>query len=392
MLIFRIQKYKTKDSIAMILLFSYLAVYFLKHFISVSNYLLNGLMAFLGNVSLFYVLVVRKKKLFYKYALMAAFLSINLLITIVAMSNNDLSEILWETCFVGIALLITVFEINPRVVGVSFWGSSLFLFYHMIRGSDVKDLFVHGSYNGLSEMIIFFVLLYYFLLCMKQKSVNGFPALVTFIVCLYGIGRSGIIVSGLLLMFFICFKPKGNIFRLRGPFIIVSGFLTGIVGIAYIIRSTDLLEYFISHGMKSPRLAIWKEYLTAIGSNISAFLFGPKIANMDLLLQYSGNTHNSFLLLHEKFGLCGFVFMFTIMGYSVYKLCKHKLWFPLVLFLLAAMRSFVDWTSFAGTYDVFWYLLIITGTSDILIRGDDNEKIQYGRNGKRIAQYKQNHL
>ena len=74
---------------------------------------------------------------------------------------------------------------------------------------------------------------------------------------------------------------------------------------------------------------------------------------------YNGNTHNSFLMLHAKFGLLALGLLIVLIFLVVHKAIKEKNYIMIIILLAASARMFFDWIAFPGLYDVlFWYMYL----------------------------------
>ena len=76
---------------------------------------------------------------------------------------------------------------------------------------------------------------------------------------------------------------------------------------------------------------------------------------------YSGNTHNSFLMLHAKFGIVAFLMVIILLFAVLHKSIREKNYIMIVTVMVAIARIFFDWISFPGLYDIlFWYMFLYT--------------------------------
>ena len=126
----------------------------------------------------------------------------------------------------------------------------------------------------------------------------------------------------------------------------------------YLLGLTEKLDRY---GNASIRTEIWKEYLHGVLSNVGNFLLGVKTSDgiYRWLSFYNGNTHNSFLMLHAKFGLLAFVLLMILISVVIRKAIKEKNYIMIIVLISASARMFFDWIAFPGLYDIlFWYMLL----------------------------------
>ena len=89
------------------------------------------------------------------------------------------------------------------------------------------------------------------------------------------------------------------------------------------------------------------------------FIFGVNKENNSHVYIYGENLHNSFFMLHSKTGILGLLIILILLFESLFTLLKSKNYFPIILLLLICLRSFFDWISFFGIYDILFYLYIL---------------------------------
>ena len=126
------------------------------------------------------------------------------------------------------------------------------------------------------------------------------------------------------------------------------------------------------YGSGSIRTEIWREYKQGIEENIGNFFLGANTSNgtYQWLSFYNGNTHNSFLMLHAKFGLLALGLLIVLIFLVVHKAIKEKNYIMIIILLAASARMFFDWIAFPGLYDVlFWYMYLY-----ILSRQDSEDR------------------
>ena len=95
-------------------------------------------------------------------------------------------------------------------------------------------------------------------------------------------------------------------------------------------------------GTDTVRYDLWREYLNGIDTNLGNFLLGCVIDhNMPQLTYYAKNPHNSFLMLHSRFGLVGFLLVIIAVIKCFVVLAKTRNYGCLILLAVAFVVSFV---------------------------------------------------
>lgn len=122
-----------------------------------------------------------------------------------------------------------------------------------------------------------------------------------------------------------------------------------------------LVDKINRYGGTSIRTEIWREYILGVLSNAGNFIFGADTSNVmyHWLSFYSGNTHNSFLMLHAKFGIVALLMVIILLFVVLHKSIQEKNYIMMVTVIVAIARMFFDWISFPGLYDIlFWYMFL----------------------------------
>lgn len=119
-----------------------------------------------------------------------------------------------------------------------------------------------------------------------------------------------------------------------------------------------VIERFKDEGLKTGRTDLWRDYLNETSKNFGNILFGANSSKIESLIIYSGNAHNSFIMLHSKFGLLGtsivIIYIFTSMVKNFFK----KNYILLLLTIIVCLRCFFDWIAFSGFIDIIFWIII----------------------------------
>lgn len=258
-----------------------------------------------------------------------------------------------------------VFQKKTLVLNVSFGVLCIFYVFFVVSGafhgyrpSDINDYFLTSSHNVVSANAIFFQIMYSVAYYRVHKKLPRFTPFITFILAFISFGRSGVALSGalLLLSYFHIISSLGvvkkSLMIISLMIIIFSGYhfyseLSGFI--------TDTTKF--SKGLDTPRTIINKEYFELL--DIEAVIVGADMYKVALIADYQ-NPHNSLILGHYKFGFTYIIFLLFFMLISFYWFVFYRetlvYSFMLLVFLV---RCYFDVLSLLGVYDVVFYFVFL---------------------------------
>ena len=347
----------------MYILFS--AIFMGVHIVNISPLIANMTIAMIGLTSLLYSFKNNGIRGMNSYLLLLGFFySVLMVLSILYNGNSDYMDILWIWAYMGIATLTYEFYIPSKV----FWGVSyiinILLVIYIISGGDVHNVISWGSQNNISAYIIFFVSMAYLSVMKKKHEISYIPSFLVIAISAWSSSRAGIL-SALFLIFatflynFLC--VKGKKIKLLFKWIILIIISIWLVNNFFEQYLVDLSNKISRYGDQSIRTTIWIEYLCGMKNSIGNFLFGVKTTKSAYywLSYYDGNTHNSFLMLHAKFGICAIILLLILFTKVIKKVIKEKNYIIIIVIITISIRMFFDWIGFTGIYDIiFWYLVL----------------------------------
>lgn len=217
---------------------------------------------------------------------------------------------------------------------------------------DIYNNILPGySRNILSAIVIFLT----FNLALSYYQVNQktpiFYIILCFLTCLFLLGRSGIIVSSLFLIFHMFFYYKNNL-NLLFLFLFLFYFIFGFDVIGYLQDHSNF-----KNGLESSRSDLIDEYMTGLFYSNESVFFGRDYDECcSLALSYNGNIHNSFLSGHAKYGVLHTIFTIFLLIFIIF----FRNWYITLLAFLIFIRYFYDQMGFFGIYDIsILYLILI---------------------------------
>ena len=256
--------------------------------------------------------------------------------------------------------------------------SSKFLTY-IIDGTDLNTIFDSVSRNYISVIMIFSSSIVTLIIWEQERKIVIIPVLLTFVVSLFAVGRSGIISSfilfiGLLFPYIKSFLMTNNRylkFFISVFNVVIIVFVVGLI--MYLLVSFELLDAFYSKGFESSaRVDLIVEYINNI--DFINFLFGYNFYDNKLFQNFGLNTHNSFLKLHHYAGFIAFIFLYYIIKASFILLKKNYV--ALLILCVLLLRSFTDTYLFFSIYDtLIIYILFLSFKQKKIIVNNDKKII-----------------
>ncbi|HFI0086951.1 TPA: O-antigen ligase family protein [Streptococcus suis] len=333
--------------------------------LKIQSLVANFGIALVGLCALSYSILKKGKRGINAYLILIGVLySVFMILSLFYNGNADYLDLLWIWAYMGIAILTYEFEISKR----TYWNVAYFIIalicIYMVKGGDAASLLSIGSQNNISAYVIFFVIMGYLSIMNEKRVIKYYAGFLTLAICLWTGSRGGVISASLLLVgtFLYNFLAiKGQKIKSLAKWCVLICFavwaVTHFFG-KYLLGFIDKLDRY---GTSSNRTEIWKEYIQGIKENIGNFFFGANTSNGTYrwLSIHDGNTHNSFLMLHAKFGLLALGLLIFLIFLVVHKAIKEKNYIMIIILFAASARMFTDWIAFPGLYDVlFWYMCL----------------------------------
>lgn len=358
-------KIRLKIHIAAMIYILFVIAFMGGHILKIQSLVANFLIALVGLCALAYGILKKGINGINSYLILVGVLyTILMIISLLYNGNADYMELLWIWSYMGIAILTYEFGISKRVYWCVAYLIIALICIYIIRGGAANNLLSMGSQNNISAYIIFFVIMGYLSVMKEKKTIKYFASFLTLAICLWTGSRAGIISAFLLLagtFLYNFFAIKGQKAQSLVKWCALIGFAVWAVNHFFGKYLLGLSAKLVRYGSGSIRTEIWREYIQGVLSNVGNFFLGPNTSNRIYrwLSFYNGNAHNSFLMLHAKFGLLAIALLIVLMYQVVHKAIREKNFIILIVLLSASARMFFDWIAFPGLYDVlFWYMFL----------------------------------
>ncbi|MCG9516854.1 hypothetical protein MCL26_17290 [Acinetobacter pittii] len=344
-----------KDFVWAFVLFLNLIIYFL--YLKTGSHIFLGLY-FASGFSLFFIFFQEKIniKILIIFMLMVAFFSIfGLMSQEFPFYINLYNELYGIVAFIS-AYILFLNKYSVSLVKLIFSLYASFVFYHVYKlGFNDPDLYNNllegSSRNYLSAIFILLLVLLILVHEKNKEKLSIIYPLVNFLGCVALFGRSGIVFSLLILLYFSYKKFGLKIFLL---------ILTAILGMVFyklnIIENIFLEKTNFVNGVSSERTIFLSEYLANITYKPYDLFFGRRLQSCcEWILLFNSNPHNSFIMGHIRYGI--FHTLFSI-GILIYILLSRNLTYIFLGFVVLS-RFFVDQLGLFTAFDIVLFFLLL---------------------------------
>lgn len=279
-------------------------------------------------------------------------------------NRNIFGSIFSVFCF-GVGIVMLNHPIRFCYGKICFWVTALWMFLYFLMGVPNDQVFINSSENYISVILIIAAAFYYVGLYNSGKKisiVSFSPAVISFMLSVWGNGRGGILCTLLLnvLVFFSYIHQKRNkgkdLFLVR--VLVFSVLCIMVFAGGYLLDTISNLGN-MSKGMESSREIIWLSYYEEMSASLTNFLFGVPYSEMPMMIELENNTHNSFIQLHAECGFFAFAIflILTINSFKYYLSTKKQLLFAMVFTIFA--RCLTDVFAFSEIgMPIFLYLIL----------------------------------
>jgi hypothetical protein len=383
-------KVKKSKLIFTILFTLYLSLSLIRY-LTPANIILTSAVTIIGLLSLVLlsIKIPRDNVLIYVFTglLATAFLGSSLLV----LRSDRIGHVVLFIFFnFGIALILLRGYVNSWGGYLPFYGICSYMLFMMFTGVDPNDALKVVSRNGISEMMLVPCICLYIIQNNEGKEIDLKPAFLTLLICIWGIGRSGIIVSSVLFV---------GLFLIKSRFKKLYIYIIALVLLATYLFPDQLIllgvgndsfgnaiNFYLARKMEEGpdvRFAFWSNYF----NNLDTFrvFFGANVLTdpwPDGEL-HAYNYHNMFIHLHLQTGLMAIVFYILILSSLVKFWRTNKVFF--VALLAICLRGMTDTFLFFESWDFIIYFFVYYFLRDLYlsINGDQRWVVSRGELGSR---------
>jgi hypothetical protein len=229
----------------------------------------------------------------------------------------------------------------------------MFQVIHLGYNPDAYNDLIDGSRNFISGYMITFMTYYLYSCKSYGKSISiTYPILIT-VSCFILYGRSGIALSLVLLCI--------SIFTKYGKGYVVFIFTMSIVtGLLYAVEISTLIQNSnFAHGVESERSQMLSQYLNSINTLQDVFFGVDFFKCCNLIARFEGNPHNTFIMLHARFGIFPFLLLIAFYLYQIISGFIIKYLYTNLLILIIFIRYALDQFGLFGPADFILFSMLI---------------------------------
>lgn len=263
-------------------------------------------------------------------------------VAILDLYNGQLSSV---TLYVFSAPLLAAYVLNSkfdfRILYFAFLLICITLLVACIRGNS--DGILVNSRNFVSVTILFNSVLITFIKYRQSHKILLLPAFVSFVICLFAMGRGGIVCSSLVLFGIVCLKindcfgkkVKVLLICLLSSFVLIC--TPAIIGI---YESSEKLERIRDRGFHDySRERIMDAYISHM--DLSTIIMGYNISEDATIHDFGDNPHNSYIKVHSHMGIFIIVPLLLII-HSFFYFIRNRNYLYIVLLLTLLIRCYTD--------------------------------------------------
>lgn len=351
--------------ISSIFLLVYLIVDLLRLFEIIPLFFGNSLYVLVGSIAIIYSINkngIRKQLTVLWFIFFYTFFGA---LGILSNGNINIQELLWPFAFAGMALLFLNFTINYKLAKALYYIVSILLMVNIISSGGVDNLNLVTSRNTIGIMLLFYFSIYAISSYTNNQKITLYPIILGLVVTIMAVGRSGILTFSLLIVLFLLFKYDGKEYKIRNP--VKSVFVLIICGIILWISYYFMEFYFAqtisnfqNRGLESIRILIWHDYINKTFTSVKHLFFGTPISGTLLLDRFNNNLHNSFFMLHAKYGIVALITVIVLIlnAFIYFIKTNNVVYFILLLALLFRMQF--DYTNFNAQSDIILFYLMFS--------------------------------
>ena len=364
------RKIKSPD----LLLAVFLSVYVHTRIIPMPDMLANLFAALAGGLCFGYCVLMKAKAPRWGCLALGIVFCLSLIASLIHNGNGSVYYVLWVGAFLGVAMLIYSYRINPKFVLAQYYAFALILTLYALFGGPVKDFLSIGSENNISTYLILYLMVYLLSRRYSNAPVALLPVAVAIVLTMWTGCRGGLLALGAMLVPAFVFNVlrssgKNRYAALWRKFIKSKPMMIGAavlaLGAIALVLTSDFFAMIIwkltAYGGTSVRTEIWGDYFSSTFDSAGNFFLGPDIhgSTYEWLIKYPGNPHNAFLSLHAHFGLLPFILVLLALVWTAVWIIRQKKYILGTVLVAAVVRSFFDWTAGPGPYDVIYYYFAI---------------------------------
>ena len=235
----------------------------------------------------------------------------------------------------------------------------IYIIYLISIGLSFKSILVSGSsYNYISILLLFALMLYYIAMLNKGKDISLTLSIVYFLLCIWAYGRGGIVAAAFLNIALLLKKIIAGDNKWKKRFYVLIAIIILIITFILIqngeIFETIFPKFYLKGTTDEQRLNIWRLFIQNNNKDFLSFLFGSDTS----LIRSDHNLHNFALQAYATFGFIGFIVLIFLIIKSAIMMIKLEKYDHLILFVFLLIRASTDRVFFQGYCEIFLYYFL----------------------------------
>jgi hypothetical protein len=256
-------------------------------------------------------------------------------------------------------------KLNPIFFYINYLCICLIFLKLMYSDNTANSILSSGSQNVVSFNIFINLVLLHCVEYINNKKLSIFPVLLLVILSIWAVGRSGIIVSIVYLIFMMYYAVKNKKLWSKITAFTLIFILGLIIHAKYTVEINTIIDgyfYKFSRGgvnyAESDRMDFIKIYCNNI--NTLTLFSGYNYDYEPYFVFWNKNPHNSFIHAHSFFGFLAFPFFLFLFSRLIHMIKEKKIFFFITL-LLVLFRANMDNFFFFGPYDFVVFFILLYG-------------------------------
>ena len=298
-----------------------------------------------------------------KYALLlltGIILSTGFLISCIYNTKTDPGFSLLILANFGMTYALLRWQMSPVYAFIPFLGAAGYFLFAIVSGigANAALAFSDASRNAVSIIMINTCTLFYISLMQRGKRLSVIPALLTAIISVWSMSRTGAVAS-IILLLGIMSANRAN----RKKYVLSSIAVVLVAGamlLSFAPAREKIMEHFSSSDGSikyltvsdyAARQSMLERYVDMM--NFETFIIGKYLKNTEMY-----DPHNSFITAHALMGIHAFFLFALILVGLVRTFFTNRVLFTL-LFVLS-IRAYTDSFYFFGIYEFILFYLVIS--------------------------------
>lgn len=298
---------------------------------------------------------------------------ISLFLSILINEDNTILTGIKFITYYSLAIVIVNFKLNKNIFLLLFLITATYLGINLMSGASSNEIFFGASRNAISGLMILLSSFLYISYVQEETDFPLYPAFITLILSFIGVGRSGIISSSIFFVGVLGLFIVNKKLDVRKVVAIMITVIIAVILLMYfydVIFQNAIYKFSVDSYNDTNRSEILYNYFSEATKEIKYLLFGVPKWKIAMVVYLNGNFHNSYLNLHNIFGLTGVITIVTLVFKALRRYKREKNYIYILLIITVLLRISTDSLSFVSYYDPLLYYLLLNNSTFPTKKGD----------------------